>query len=114
MASSSPEADPAKFFGFKDLHGFKDFVIEVIAGAPDSFMEMDWLKPDEQMNLERAFMGLRYGLNVTASEKGENDVVNKCRKLVEESFAEYQAGREVEGQKKLEEMDRLLNMLPSR
>jgi hypothetical protein len=114
MGSSSPDADPATYFGFQDLHGFKDFVIEVISGAPDSFMEMDWLKPDEQMNLERAFIGLRYGLNVTASEKGENDVVSKCRRLVEESFVDYQAGQDVEGQKKLEEMDRLLNLLPSR
>jgi len=61
MALSSPEKDPA-YFGFTDLHGFKDFVAEVIVCAPDMFIPMDWLKPDEQMNLERDFVGLRYGL----------------------------------------------------
>jgi hypothetical protein len=114
VAFSFPDADPATYFGFKDLHGFKDFVGFVILCAPDEFPSDDWLNPAEQMNLERAIIGLRYGLDVTASEKGDNDIVNKCRRLVEESSAEYQAGREVEGQKKLEEMAKLLNMLPSR
>lgn len=114
MASSSPEVDPAKYFGFKDLHGFKDFVIEVIAGAPDDFMEMDWLASSEQMNLERAFVGLRYGLDVAASEKGDTDVIASCRQLVEGAYAEYQAGRDLEGQRKLKEMDGLLSKLPSR
>lgn len=30
MASFPPERDP-EYFGFTDLHGFKDFLIEVIA-----------------------------------------------------------------------------------
>lgn len=112
MVSSSPEQDPA-YFGFTDLHGFKDFLIEVIAGAPGDFMEMDWLKPEEQMNLDRAFVGLRYGLDLTASEKGETETVARCRHLVEESYEEYKAGRDADGQRKLEEVDKLLNKLPS-
>jgi hypothetical protein len=114
MASSSPEADPAKYFGFKDLHGFKDFVGFVILCAPDEFPSDDWLQPEEQMNVERAFVGLRYGLDVTAKEKGESEVVATCRQLVKEAYAEYQSGRAVEGQQKLEEMDGLLSKLPSR
>lgn len=114
MASSSPEADPAKYFGFKDLHGFKDFVGFVILCAPDEFPSDDWLQPEEHMNVERAFVGLRYGLGVTASEKGESETLASCRRLVEEAYAEYQAGRDLEGQRKLEEMDALLSKLPSR
>ena len=112
MASSSPENDPA-YFGFTDLHGFKDFLVAVIVDAPDDFMEMDWLKPEDQMNLDRAFVGLRYGLDLTAKEKGDSEVVAKCRELVEEAYAEYVAGRDMEGQRKLEEMDQLLKKLPS-
>lgn len=112
MGSSSPETNPA-YFGFTDLHGFKDFVVEVITGAPDDFMEMDWLKPDEQMNLDRAFIGLRYGLKLTAQEKGESTLLAKCRALVEEAYALYRAGQDNDGQAKLEEMESLLNTLPS-
>lgn len=112
MASSSPEQDPA-YFGFTDLHGFKDYVGYVILCAPDMFPADDWLKPEDQMNLERAFVGLRYGLDLTATDKGETEVVARCRKLVDESYAEYKAGREVEGQQKLEEVDRLLSKIPS-
>ncbi len=113
MASSSPETDLA-YFGFKDLHGFKDFMIEVIAGAPDDFMEMDWLKPEEQMNLDRAFVGLHYGLDLTASETRKMELVERCRQLVEEAYAEYKAGRTLDGQRKLEDVDRLISELPSR
>jgi hypothetical protein len=112
MGSSSPETNPA-YFGFTDLHGFKDFLVEVIAGAPDDFMEMDWLAPEHQMNLERAFVGLRYGLNLTAQEKGASNVVAQCSALVEQAYAAYRAGKDMEGQRQLEEVEQLLNKIPS-
>lgn len=114
MASSSSPENDARYFGFTDLHGFKDFVVEVIAGAPDDFMEMDWLNCDEQMNLERAFAGLRYGLNLLETEKGATETIARCRQLVEDSYAEYRAGRDAEGQRMLEEVDELLTEIPSR
>lgn len=112
MASTSPESDPT-YFGFTDLHGFKDFVTSVILEAPNDFMEMDWLKPEDQMNLDRAFVGLRYGLDLTAKEKGESALLAQCRMLVEESYAEYKAGRDHAGQLKLEEVEKLLAKLPT-
>ena len=114
MASSSPESDPATYFGFTDLHGFKDFVGFVILCAPDEFPSDDWLKPEECMNLDRAFVGLRYGLDVTASEVGETEVLSDCRQLVEDAYAEYQAGRDEAGQQRLEQMDKMLLRLRSR
>ena len=113
MASSSPENDPA-YFGFTDLHGFKDFVTEAIVCAPDQFMPMDWLGPDEQMNLERAFVGLRYGLDLTAAEKGESSLLAQCRALVEAAYGDYRAGRDDDGRHKLEELEALLKTLPTR
>jgi hypothetical protein len=110
---SSPDSE-GRYFGFTDLHGFKDFVVEVIAGAPDDFMEMDWLNRDEQLNLDRAFEGLRYGLDLSETEKGTSETIAQCRQLVEESYAEYRAGRDAEGQRRLEEVDRLLYQIPSR
>jgi|SRR5678815_1737130 hypothetical protein len=110
MASSSPE-DDAGYFGFTDLHGFKDFVAEVLVCAPDQFVPMDWLGPDEQMNLERAFAGLRYGLGLAAKENGESNTLVQCRTLVESAYADYRAGRDHDGQTKLEEVEELLKKL---
>jgi len=114
MASTSPEQDPATYFGFSDLHGFKDFVVYVLSCAPDLFPEDDWRAPDQQMNLERAFLGLRYGLDLTVQEKGESVLLNQCRQLMDEALIEYHAGRDHSGQNKLEQMEGLLKKLPSR
>ena len=114
MASISPEQDPATYFGFTDLHGFKDFVVYVLSCAPDLFPEDDWRAPDQQMNLERAFLGLRYGLQLMATEKGESHLLNECRQLVDEALTEYRAGRDHDGQKKLEQVENLLRKVPSR
>jgi len=113
MASSSPEANPASYFGFRDLHGFKDFVVYVFSCAPDLFPEDDWRGPDEQMNLERAFVGLRYGLGLALTEKGDSDTLARCRALVDEAYADYDAGRDHAGQLKLEEVEKLLKRLPT-
>lgn len=103
----------AKYFGFRDLHACKDFVSMVIVCAPDGFFEEDWLAPDEQLNLDRAFVGLRYGLQLTAAEKGESELLATCRGLVDAAYAKYQAGDEVAGQAELEKMEALLKTLPS-
>ena len=110
---SSPEIDPA-YFGFTDLHGFKDFVGYVILCAPELFPEQDWRPPDKQMNLDRAFVGLRYGLDLAQKEVGKLPLLDKCRELVEQAYSRYQAVQDLAGQLKLEEMDRLLQGLPSR
>jgi len=114
MASSSPETDPATYFGFHDLHGFKDFVVYVFSCAPNLFPEDDWRGPDGQMNLERAFIGLQYGLQLAAKEKGESDLLEKCRSLIDSAYIEYRAGHDHLGQAKLEEVEKLLKKLPTR
>jgi hypothetical protein len=113
MASPAPESDPASYFGFKDLHGFKDFVGYVFLCAPDEFPYKDWREAEEQMTLDRAFAGLRYGLDVTASEKGETEVVTMCRELVDEAYANFNTGQDSEGRRKLNEVRGLLKKVPS-
>ncbi len=110
----SPDTDPATYYGFSDLHGFKDFVGYVVMCAPDMFPFDDWREPSQQMNLECAFTGLRYGLKLTAKEKGESPLVEKCRALVEEAYAKYQGGQDHAGQLTLEEVAAMLKTLPSR
>jgi hypothetical protein len=53
-------------------------------------------------------------LQLTATEKGESPLLNQCRQWVEEALAEYRAGRDHDGQKKLEQVENLLKKLPSR
>jgi hypothetical protein len=112
MASSSAETDPATYFGFCTVEGFKDFLAYVLSCAPDLFPEDDWRPPDEQMNVDRAFTGLRYGLVVTARELGESKALISCRQLVDEAKAHYAAKRDHDGQIKLEELTALLDTLP--
>jgi hypothetical protein len=73
----------------------------------------DFLAPDEQMTLDRAFDGLRYGLDLTAKEKGELPVLETCRRMVEEAYEHYRADRMREGYFKLQEMEKILKKLPS-
>jgi len=112
--ASSPENDPATYFGFTDLHGFKDFVGLVLSCAPDLFLYADWLRPDEQMNLDRAFIGLRYGLDLATREKGPSPVFTACREHVEKAYALYKADENYAGQLQLEEVEKLLRKIPSR
>jgi hypothetical protein len=112
MASSSLDNSPARGF-FHDLHSFKDFVVIVSVCAPDKFIYEDWREPDNQLNLDRAFAGLRYGLELAAREKGESALLARCRELVEQSYVEYRARRDHAGQLKLEEVEKLLKKIPS-
>lgn len=112
MVLSSPESDPG-YFGFTDLHGYKDFVTYVLSCAPDLFPAEDWRKPEEQMNLHRAFVGLRYGLDLVEQEMGDSAVLTNCRELVEEADAAYGAARYEEGLVKLEKVEKLLRKLPT-
>lgn len=104
---------PEHQWHFRELHQFKDFLGMVIVCAPDQFFEEDWLTPEDQLNLDRAFVGLRYGLDLAAKEKGESALLARCRTLVEESYGEYKAGRDHAGQLKLEEVEKLLAKLPT-
>lgn len=110
---ASLDNSPARGF-FHDFHGFKDFVTIVIVCAPNQFLREDWRAPDDQMNLDRAFAGLHYGLDLTANEKGESPLLAQCRELIDTAYAEYVAGRVREGRIKLQGMEKLLKKLPSR
>jgi hypothetical protein len=111
VVSHSPESDPQSYFGYGDISGFIDFVTYVLSCAPELFPKEKWLDPDHQMNLDRAFIGLRYGLTVLANEKVDLGLLEQCRHLIDEAHAEYRAGRDHDGQCRLEEVERVLKKL---
>ncbi|HEY2787767.1 MAG TPA: hypothetical protein VGJ05_22610 [Fimbriiglobus sp.] len=67
----------------------------------------------EQWTLDLAFDGLRYGLDLTAKEKGELPFLATCREMVEEAYGHYRGGRMREGFFKLQEMENILKKIPS-
>jgi hypothetical protein len=100
-------------FPFKDLHAFKDFPGFVRVSLLGEFPHRDLRPPEEQWTLELAFEGLRYGLELTAEEKGEMPPLAPCRTLVEEAYVHYQEGRVKEGYLALEKVSKLLKKIPS-
>lgn len=109
---NSPPKVP-DYYGFTDVHGFKDFIIEVLTGAPNDFMEMDWLPPDQQMNLDRAFQGLAHGFDLVEWEF-EASMAAPMRQLADDARAAYRAGDDRAGQAKLEAVEKLLHRLRSK
>jgi hypothetical protein len=94
---------------FRDLGGFKDFLGMVVVCAPDSFLYRDWLPPDEQMDLETAFAGIRFGLDLAEKEIGLPELTVRCRQHADAALLKYRSGNDAAGQAELEEIERLLS-----
>ena len=108
IVDTQPEVP--EYYGFTDVHGFKDFIVEVLTGAPNDFMEMDWLPPEQQMNLDRAFQGLRHGFDLVEWEFDASKAA-PMRLLADEALTAYRAGDDRAGQAKLEAVEKLLHRL---
>lgn len=100
-------------FPFRDLHGYKDYVVFAQACLPDKFPVRDGKPTEDQWTLDLAFEGLRHGLELAVKEKGELPVLPRCRELVEKAYAHYRAGRKREVFFTLSEMEKLLKTIPS-
>jgi hypothetical protein len=81
----------------QDLSSLKDFIGYVVLSAPDNFVEEDYLQPDEQMNLERAFEELRNAMNLIKPSKLNDAARSEALSLLEESLNSYRAGDDVKG-----------------
>jgi len=95
----------------EDLAELIDFIAYVVIYGPDEFPERDFLKPDEQLNLDRAFDELRYGLDCAAKQIRDEAVIGTCRAMLQEAYTHYHEGRTNPGAWKLQEMSRLLERL---
>ena len=94
-----------------DLGELIDFIATVVLSAPDKFIQREWLKPEEQLNLDLAFDELRHGLDCAAKEVGELPAIATARAMLEEAYTHYREGRINPGAWKLQEMSRLLEQL---
>ena len=88
----------------RDTQSFKDFVGYVVLSAPDSFDEEDYLQPDQQMNLERAFAELRKGFDLIKPRKLIDEKGEAALSMLEQSLNSYRAGDIVRGAHLLQEL----------
>jgi hypothetical protein len=74
-----------------------DFLANVIVCAPDDFIEEDFLPPDQQLNLERAFLELERGMQFLAEDGVEPERMSELRRLLDASLTAYRTGNDVKG-----------------
>jgi len=79
--------------------------------TPDKFPVEDFLRPEQQMNFERAFEGLHYGVSMLEAQRGMPEKVARCRQLIEEARALYAQGDGKGGFAKMYEMDRIFRKI---
>jgi hypothetical protein len=89
-----------------DVNSFYDFIGYVVLCAPDRFPVEDYLSSDQQMNLEKAFVELRKGVDlvVTAPDEKRNELLQ----LVDKSLAAYESGDDVKGAHLLQDLEGLV------
>lgn len=103
----------APYFGFSDLHSFKDYVVFVQTCASTKFPPREGVGPANQWTLDLAFEGLRLGLRMAIEEKGERDEFTRGKSLVEDAYAAYCDGRVRDGFFNLDALQKLLMKVPS-
>lgn len=79
------------------LDDLQDFISFVILYAPDEFPEEDFLAPNEQLDLTRAFEEIRRGLAFLRGDLGEGIGRGALLRMIDESLDAYRKGDAVKG-----------------
>ena len=91
----------------------REIVAYTMAYAPDAFPVRDYLPPDSQMSLERAFSEINGHLDSVASSLGETSQLLSCRQSVASSLRYYTAGDKDHGFLALQDAYHVLGQLSS-
>lgn len=70
----------------------KDFLGYVVLCAPADFPREDFLSDSEQMNLDRAFVELRRGLDFLERKLRSSDDIARLTSILDQSLAAYRSG----------------------
>ena len=92
----------------QDLNSLWDFIGYVVLCAPDAFPEEDYLQPEDQMNLERAFDELRNAMNLIKLSEMDDAKRSDALSLLEKSFNAYRVGDDVKGAHVLQDFQVLI------
>lgn len=92
----------------RDIDSFYNFIGYVVLRAPNSFPVEDYLPPEEQMTLEKAFAELRRGLQMVDPEVANELKREKLSSMLEASLIAYRAGDEVKGAHLLQDFEGMI------
>ncbi|MRW94279.1 hypothetical protein GJ699_30320 [Duganella sp. FT80W] len=92
----------------RDLDSLYDFLGYVVLRAPDHFPKEDYLRPEEQMTLQKAFYELRTGLDFVEGDFVGKPVKDRLYVLLDESQAAYAAGERHKGAHLLQDLQALV------
>lgn len=74
-----------------------DFIGYVVLSAPNSFPVEDYLPPEQQMTLEKAFDELRRGIELIEPDMADDAKRKHLASLLDQALAAYKAGEEFKG-----------------
>ena len=74
------------------LRRLYNFLAVVVLSAPDRFAREDYLKDEDQLNLDRAFEELFYGMQFVREKIKDETEVTRLRGVLQDSYAAYKAG----------------------
>lgn len=87
----------ADMFKIKTVDHLYNLIGYVVLSAPDSFPIEDYLEPDKQMTLDKAFAQLRDGVEVAYPDDYHPEKKPLLYALLDQSLAAYRAGEDVKG-----------------
>ena len=92
----------------RDINSLYNFIGYVVLRAPDQFPHEDYLAPDDQMNLARAFDELKHGIALVEQDFPGADQDRGLSVLLERSLASYREGDIVAGAHTLQDLQDLI------
>lgn len=92
-------------FTIESVDDLWNHIAYVLAYAPDRFPHRDFLAPDQQMTLDRAFEQLRAGAVLAYPEDAYSAKRAKLFGLLDRSYAEYKSGDEIKAGHLLNEFE---------
>jgi hypothetical protein len=92
----------------KDINSFYNFIGYVVLCAPDRFPVEDYLAPDQQMNLDKAFAELRKGVDLVDKAVAPDEKRATLLDLLDRSIAAYRSGDDVRGAHLLQDVEALI------
>ncbi|CAD2251748.1 hypothetical protein QSH46_022195 [Xanthomonas arboricola pv. juglandis] len=81
----------------ENIDSLYDFIGVVVLRAPDKFQILDFLPPEEQLNLDRAFDELRRGIDFIEPEMADEKKRKDLASLLDLALTAYKNGDEYRG-----------------
>lgn len=85
-----------------------EFLSLVVVCAPDEFPVEDFLPADSQLNLERAFEELNWGMALVRQGNRQPELLASAQRLLDEALASYSRGDDVQGAHLVQDFEALV------